>query len=494
MNHSGYYIMPHGLIEEQVDIYQFPKSCDATDKQNTITIGDLHGNAMKLMFMLVKQGIATQLSAENYNTLVQIYKKPVDQLAPDDIKNFTNIIQSIQFKPRKIRLIGDELADRGSNDYFTLKILERLHEEKVPVEIMISNHSMEFLKASEKFKENGHFRAPLLEDVHAGSLKNLNILLMKGIVSADEVLEIAKKAYKPNLKAISYSLDNDHQTITIYSHAPIGLDTVKNLAVQFGVDYEDASPTALALTIDAINQKFQIHVQKNTVHTQCPESVLRAAYSEKVDLTSEPLVCAMWNRNYDAITRLAKNYNYHLIYVHGHDSIDPDQDQAHVYNLDNDNQLGKSSKSNQGTYRVLNTHDYSFSLENLKQTFKKQLDAIKEKEGILRKDGHVLAADAAHRLYKTINESYKINLPNDLKQFQEDCKTAIQKARIHLEKHRGWKLLLSYLMLTITGLGIFVLADIRHHQVTGKHFSFFQTKSAQKLDHLEEKINRLQKP
>jgi hypothetical protein len=73
------------FINEQVDIYQLP-SVDLTHKGTEgteITIGDLHGNAMKLMFMLVKHGIATNISKEDYNRLVEIYRTPTNNLTKE---------------------------------------------------------------------------------------------------------------------------------------------------------------------------------------------------------------------------------------------------------------------------------------------------------------------------------------------------------------------------------------------------------------------------
>lgn len=145
--------MPHEFINEQVDIFQLPV-LDVPHKGNTgiqITIGDLHGNAMKLMFMLVKHGIATNINEAEYNRLVEIYKTPTQDLTKKHLDEFNQILSKIEFsKDSLVRLIGDELADRGNNDYFTLKILEKLNEHKVPVEIIVSNHSIEFIEACEK--------------------------------------------------------------------------------------------------------------------------------------------------------------------------------------------------------------------------------------------------------------------------------------------------------------------------------------------------------
>lgn len=334
------------LISKQVDIYQFP-SVDLIDKGTQITIGDLHGNAMKLMFMLVTHGIATNINKEDYENLVKIYSIQAENLTKEHLGDFNKILAKIEFNSDStIRLIGDELADRGNNDYFTLKILEKLHDHKVPVEIIVSNHSIEFIEASEKQKD---FRAPMLNNEHALSMKNLQTLVEKGIVEREEILKIAKKAYKPTLRAISYSLSEDDKEITIYSHAGIGLNTIKKLASHLKVNYKDTTALDLALTIQNINEKFQKHVQNNTVNTLYTRAKMNEGYRGYSDLSNAPFEFIMWNRLYNKIDRPAVHSGYNVNFVHGHDSSDLTRD--NIYNLDNT--LGKEAQANRGTYTVL---------------------------------------------------------------------------------------------------------------------------------------------
>jgi len=150
------------FIREQVNIYKLPDvDMQYSKNDSEVTIGDLHGNSMKLMFMLIKHGVAKGISDDDYKNLVEIYKKvpskapwhgeEVKELTKKDITEFNQILDKLVFNTEiGVRLIGDELADRGSNDYFTLKILEKLRKNNVPVEITVSNHSIDFLHATEK--------------------------------------------------------------------------------------------------------------------------------------------------------------------------------------------------------------------------------------------------------------------------------------------------------------------------------------------------------
>ncbi|ASQ46937.1 leucine-rich repeat domain-containing protein [Legionella clemsonensis] len=134
----------------------------------------------------------------------------------------------------------------------------------------------------------------------------------------------------------------------------------------------------------------------------------------------------------------------------------------------------------------------SLSQKELKASLEAQLKAIARKEEDLKLRFHFKAANAVGKLHKKIMQSYRNTLPVNVVQFKKECKDAIDEARPHLENHRGLKLHLKYLAFTVTGLGaLIVLADIGYKQVTGKHFSFFKTDTAQKLSALEKILDEV---
>jgi len=485
--------MPHELINEQVDIFKLP-AIDESHKGNAeiqVTIGDLHGNAMKLMFMLVKHGIATQINETDYNRLVAIYKTATEDLTKKHLDEFNQILSTIEFSNNSlVRLIGDELADRGSNDYYTLKILEKLNQHKVPVEIIVSNHSIEFIEACEK---QNNFHAPMLSYDHARSMEHLQYLVGEGIVARQEILTIAKNSYKPTLRAISYSLSQEKQEITIYSHAGIGLGTIKSLAQKLKVGYKDNTASELAQTIDNINVMFQIHVQTNRVNTLYTRDKMQEGYGDDPSLVDEtPLEFIMWNRNYDHIDRPYVHSNYCVNFVHGHDSNDPTKD--NITNLDNT--LGKSKAYNQGTYTVLYSKGEMALAIRPEEigVIKIFLQEIQAKEKVLRKNGHTGAADCAQALYDAINKQLiALNENNNILNFKQNCTQAIEIARPELEKHRGWKQVLGNLALAVVGVGVlYVIAGLINKAVTG-NFLFFKTDSSNKIDQLEQLISHFQK-
>ncbi len=159
-------------INEQVDIYQRPimDEMHKADMNIGITIGDLHGNAIKLIFLLVKHGIVTNMSNEDYNRLVEIYKTDVDSLTKEDLDEFNQIVQGMDINNKAmIRLIGDELGDRGLGDHYTLMVLNKLHQAKTPLEILYSNHGGAFIDYSE-------MNATALENINFASVRDKNFI------------------------------------------------------------------------------------------------------------------------------------------------------------------------------------------------------------------------------------------------------------------------------------------------------------------------------
>ena len=291
------------------------------------------------------------------------------------------------------------------------------------------------------------------------------------------------------------------------------MNTIQSLAQKLKVEYKDATASELAQTIDSINVQFQKHVQSNTVNTLYTRAKMYEGYIGYCDLSDAPLEFIMWNRLYHHIDRPAAYSGYNVNFVHGHDSEDQTQD--NIYNLDN--ALGKMEYRNQGAYTVLYSREGEMApvirpeeileidvqqqvtvitLSELHQYFLSQLKDIKAKEKELRSNGHIVAADYAQDLYKTIEDKHeeltkeKINIQT----FQDSCTDAIKIARPELEKHRGWKQVLGNLALAVVGIGVlYVIAGLINKAVTG-NFLFFKTDSANKIDQLEQSVKSINGP
>ncbi|MFI4919269.1 MAG: Dot/Icm T4SS effector Wip [Legionellales bacterium] len=298
--------MPHRFsintdLDRLPDLHEFS---ELSQSKIQITLGDIHGNAIKLLHILIATKVVTNVTGKQYSHLVQLYNKAPKQLTTGYVTLFNKLLEAIQFSPTvAVRLLGDVLADRGSNDYWTLRLLWKLIQAKVPIEILLSNHDLEFIHAY----ENQAFFEPNsgMSDSTGpySSMCNMQTLIDKALITREEVLTMINTIYKPSLKILSYTLDKTTNEITIYSHAPIDLNTIARLAKFFEVAYKDDTIYDLAKTIDLIQKQFAIDVQNNRVSSA--ENKSNAAFMD-----------VMHNRVYDLLE--TPTTAYPVSFIHGH--------------------------------------------------------------------------------------------------------------------------------------------------------------------------------
>ena len=300
------------FIQRNADLYSVPGYDDQhpADASNQLTIGDLHGNAIKLIYFLIHQNVLRLPVPDDYKVLVRIYRK--GKLSADDLAQFEAILAMMEVNSvGTVRLIGDEMADRGQNDYLTLQVIDLLRRKGVSVEILLSNHSVEFIEAYEKQMP---FISERLLYGQAGSMYLLHQLIQDKLVTREAVLGMVDSSYKPFLRALSYTVSEDKTKITIYSHAGIDLSTIEKLANALGVAYCDDTVELLAGTIDRINVEFYKHVKNNTVHTlYSAAAVYNGGSSSRLDDNAFAFI--MWNRTYHTLNRPADYKGYHIDFV-----------------------------------------------------------------------------------------------------------------------------------------------------------------------------------
>jgi len=366
------------LLQQRVNIDVRPAR-NYLEGVTSITIGDLHGNAIKLLYFLVCHGVC-DISEESYARLVAIYHTTHNLYKPrlDNrerahykkiIDEFNQIINEINIIDRNIlvKLIGDELADRGGNDYFVLKILQKLHQGRVCVTILLSNHGVEFIEAYERYTERKKLYGTVIRPkACAQSLYKLAILIDNDLVSFQEISEIVEKCYMPSLKLLDFSLNGKSLGISIFSHAPIGMTEIRLLSNKMCVAFDASTSKKLADTINRINKHFFIHyVSKNKVNelyhhgevdfADAPVNQDIVPVTLKVSIPIPPneenvVNCILWNRCYETLDRPNLHNDYPMRFVHGHDSSGP-KDEEYIVNLNN--QLGVSPRHHKGLYSVL---------------------------------------------------------------------------------------------------------------------------------------------
>lgn len=276
-----------------------------------------------------------------------------------------------------VRLIGDELADRGSNDYYTLRLLQFLKINNVQLSILISNHGKVFITEYEALlNKSGLAPIPDVDKGQISSFLGLKLWLKQGLIRQDEILGIVNEVYKPSLKLIDYTLDS--YGISLFTHAPARFDSIRMIADHIGVVYNDSTKENLAQTIDKINIKFGQIVSENKINEWCNifNDIENPEHMTVDEIKKNPLPYVIWNRwNESKDTEEARPShinNYDVTYIHGHDSYLGKF--SHVINLDTE--CGKLSNINTGDaiekinndFRVkINKENYNFAIETAKE-------------------------------------------------------------------------------------------------------------------------------
>jgi hypothetical protein len=441
----------------RVDIYQLPNADMKPEAGEAISVGDLHGNAIKLLFVLFKHGIASGLNEFEYIALKHIYLTPVQSLTIEDLNTFDALLNRIQWNNQNmIRLIGDEMADRGKNDYFTLKILEKMSKNKVPYEILFSNHGLEFIKA---YEQDSLLRySSQLAPGQARSLQNLQRLVHGKKITTPEVRGIIDEAYKPHLKLISYALDPDptNPKLTIFTHAPLGLDQIKGIAKLFNIKYEDNNIHQMTQTLDRINQAFQEqHVMPQSINVKTRDN-------EQSELFN-----FAWNREYRGLQRPERHHNYCLHFAHGHDSAQKHVKRTNIHQLDNE--LGKYDQDGPiGQYDALFTMESNL-FKNLLLQVNKLGEMVQLEQGP--------DTDVARELHQDLEEAISSHQKNpNPAQLSEKCEKALATAKPTLDNSPTWSQIFKDITVAVLSLGII---HTIHFAITGTWSLFHQPKHSE---------------
>ena len=478
--------MANNISEEHVEIDSYPINRKSLLGKE-LTIGDLHANSLKLIWILIYHNIL-KISADDFETLKNIYYISVEKLQKKDIDEFVSILKKAEIGEQipLLRMLGDEFADRGSNDYFTIKILEALNEKKINFEIIFSNHGEEFVSQYEKtdyFKNE--ISSTIISPAQTKSMAALiKILRIHGFQDERQsVKNFIDNIYKKNLKALSYSIDVEANKINIYSHAPIALYFIKHLAAKFKVPYYDGGIVALARTIDAINDKFKQYADKNELHKfskNVPDNK-DPDYSVK----RYPVNAILWNRNYNILNEDVSKKGYDINFVHGHD-LQPHTNKNYL-SLDND--LGKKKTPFlKGKYTAL----LSKNLDDIEISFKMPIDEIRNEAIHLKKQGYNKESEVVNDFCNKLLEQFAALqsqhiLPDD---FTKTCKSLINDVQIYLEKHQNSKKLLGNIALAVLGAGVLYAVALLINKAINGNFLFFQTK----INKFVEKIQWLKIP
>ena len=176
-----------------VDLDDFSSPFEDTfySANQVTTLGDIHGHARRFLETLVREGVL-DISLSDRKKIKAIYEESED-LAATDLGEFKLCLSRIKLKDPcpKVRLIGDDCADRGNDDLLTVLTFQRLRELKLDYESLASNHGVEFLKQY-AYGIDGPLRMLYVgaNSVFGRSLHGLRNDIANGLVSREEVESI----------------------------------------------------------------------------------------------------------------------------------------------------------------------------------------------------------------------------------------------------------------------------------------------------------------
>lgn len=354
--------MLNGLIRQSVNLLKLPK------KQDHFTLGDLHANALNLIRFLIDKEVIKDIEQEDYNDLCDAYlrlnqltsilpgskiitrkgevaglaakRKPEIEAA---LNAFITILDEAKWLTRPhllIRLLGDMVSDRGANDYLMLFVLKRMVQHDIPVEIVLSNHDLDFLinlpALDDEKIDNKTMPGYPRSSKFGKSFLGLLYLLKLGIVEKRSVNELIDKVYLPNLKIMSYSIhkkEDDYNIVNVNTHGVpdlILISDIANLMLNKKVDVKSLLVEAnLISTIDQINEVFD--------KIKADRTKLVAFVKKHREDKDSPIHKLVWRR-YEALNPEQDEANkedkkdskkedelepeYYLFFRHGHDTND----------------------------------------------------------------------------------------------------------------------------------------------------------------------------
>ena len=303
MTHSvGYEI---DELEANLRVYPF----EGGSEIDFLVIGDLHANPMKALWILIHYGVIKLKDPyEHWKELWSIYLTPVDEVNISSLERFLEILMETTVDREavaEILFLGDMIADRGENDIYMFMVLSVLHQDKVPYNILMSNHDWEAIVHFDNPKNYEDALTKMPPEI-SRSMLNRRILEDKFPLMRDFSRGLYLKYYQPNLKLYAYSRPGSDVNI-LYSHAPILSELIEMQSIKF-LRQEPEHFSDIVELVDKLNRYLLHHLT-----------------SSRIFEWSNLIWDTVWNRNY---TKKSVDFlkRMNCLNVHGHDMPSKTQD------------------------------------------------------------------------------------------------------------------------------------------------------------------------
>jgi hypothetical protein len=262
---SGFHIVGQ-LVEQACCLDKYPVGINSRD--NEVTIGDLHGNALFLLHFLIKFDVLQLDEGEaDYLALAAIYNKSSSDYTAADFQAFDALLTKASVNNnKKLHFLGDILADRGKNDYFTLKIIALLDKSGTDFTILLSNHDAEYILNDEMSGLGEPYHEKMMGRDYSRSIQGLIDSVAKGHVKKADCDCLYREHYLPHIKALEYCCRADDAPSEIFSHAPIDIPLIEKMALELGLPFNSESESSLEESIATINDRVKEILDKREFH------------------------------------------------------------------------------------------------------------------------------------------------------------------------------------------------------------------------------------
>ena len=260
----------------KADLFVYPgKSASAKLQPGIINrMGDAHANPLRMLHFLIRCGTIA-MPPEDYQMMVAIYlrhgellkslsdlmadskstdddNQQIDALKKqisDDFATYESILMRSTVNTEVLsRFLGDELSDRGANDWFVILLLRVLAKKEAKFTINLSNHGRDFIQSwgsadkhtdpklqAECYRSDPHL---LVAAEYRHSSLSLAKLIEWGIVAQAEITNFMQAVYIPASRLVSYAVVGNK--VIVDMHAPGGLEVVTSLANEVHVSDNEA--------------------------------------------------------------------------------------------------------------------------------------------------------------------------------------------------------------------------------------------------------------
>lgn len=307
----------------QVDISKHPEVINKAESPRHDVIGDTHGNAMYMIFFLIERGYLTLADKSHYDDLKRICETDYKALfAKGEIaqtkylfRKFITILSQATFDAQnsKITFLGDMLADRWTNDTFTLILLLLLHRAGINYNITLSNHDAVFLSfIFDKLWTQDTFQSKLKNKTDR-SAEGLFDFIKQGIVDAEEIKNIVKEAFLSHLVLFDYSQyteGHNKEQFVQWTHAPTGDEILTSLLYKFNIPLVlNPNISQRKTLLDNINQAFKSKI----IDEQQLKQILDEIHGQHQVNLGMAYLYITWNRGSRLLSRAED-----IHYGHGH--------------------------------------------------------------------------------------------------------------------------------------------------------------------------------